>query len=58
MTNQKLYSVRFALEDDQKNKLFAHYDTFWIDDELHKYTLHIDGYKGTAGKKKPVQCNF
>lgn len=57
MTNQRLYSVYFALEDKLQNKAFAHYDNFWIDDEFNKYTLHISGYRGTAGKS-PMRFFF
>ncbi|GBN92218.1 Techylectin-like protein [Araneus ventricosus] len=28
---------------------YALYDSFWIDDENHKYTLHIQDYSGDAG---------
>ncbi|GIX68242.1 hypothetical protein CEXT_170511 [Caerostris extrusa] len=30
-------------------KRYALYETFWIDDESHKYTLHIQEYSGDAG---------
>lgn len=49
LTNQKLYSVRFDLEDDEETKKYALYDNFWIDDESKKYTLHIAHYSGNAG---------
>lgn len=35
--------------DFNKNKSFAHYNKFWIDDESNKYTLHIAIYSGNAG---------
>ncbi|GBM79564.1 Techylectin-5A [Araneus ventricosus] len=49
LSNQRLYSVRFDLKDVEGEKRYALYDTFWIDDEDHKYTLHIGGYSGDAG---------
>ncbi|GIY30269.1 techylectin-5A [Caerostris darwini] len=49
LSNQQLYSLRIDLKDVEGNKRYAVYDTFWIDDEDHKYTLHIKGYSGDAG---------
>ncbi|PRD27603.1 UNVERIFIED_CONTAM: Techylectin-5A [Trichonephila clavipes] len=49
LTNQRLYSIRFDLKAMDGEKRFALYDTFWIDDENHKYTLHIQDYSGDAG---------
>ncbi|GFU39182.1 techylectin-5A [Nephila pilipes] len=49
LTNQRLYSVRFDLWSVDGRKVHALYDTFWIDDEIHKYALHINGYSGDAG---------
>ncbi|GFT67125.1 techylectin-5A [Nephila pilipes] len=49
LTNQRLYSVRFDLWSVDGRKVHALYDTFWIDDEDHKYALHINGYSGDAG---------
>ncbi|XP_055949926.1 techylectin-5A-like isoform X2 [Argiope bruennichi] len=50
LTNQRLYSIRFDLVDMRDEKRYAFYDTFWIDDENNKYTLHIQGYSGNAGE--------
>ncbi|KAF8774496.1 Techylectin-5A like protein [Argiope bruennichi] len=49
LSNQRLTSIRFDLKDVEGQKRYALYDTFWIDDEDHKYTLHIGGYSGDAG---------
>ena len=49
LTNQKVYSARFDLKDVEQNKRYALYDTFWIDDEIHKYTLHLSDFSGDAG---------
>ncbi|PRD30838.1 UNVERIFIED_CONTAM: Techylectin-5A [Trichonephila clavipes] len=49
LTNQRLYSIRFDLKAMDGEKRYALYDTFWIDDENHKYTLHIQDYRGDAG---------
>uniref|UniRef100_A0A4Q8K9D6 U25-Nephitoxin-Nsp1a_1 n=1 Tax=Nephila sp. SGP-2016 TaxID=1905176 RepID=A0A4Q8K9D6_9ARAC len=58
LTNQKLYSIRFDLKDVEGNKRYAQYDTFWIDDEEHKYTSHIKGYIGDAGIVMLMKANF
>ncbi|KFM63833.1 Techylectin-5A, partial [Stegodyphus mimosarum] len=57
LTNQRLYSVRFDLKDVEGSKRYALYDTFWIDDEDHKYTLHIADYSGDAGDSMIAQHN-
>ncbi|KAG8181080.1 hypothetical protein JTE90_016593, partial [Oedothorax gibbosus] len=49
ITNQRLYSLRIDLKDVEGNKTYASYDSFWIDYENHKYTLHVTGYSGDAG---------
>ena len=55
ITNQKLYSARFDLKDDEQEKKYAVYEEFWIDDENHKYTLHVSSYTGDAGIVKNMQ---
>ncbi|XP_042906796.1 techylectin-like protein [Parasteatoda tepidariorum] len=49
LTNQNLYSVRFELKSVDGESRYALYDKFWIDDEINKYTLHIEDYSGNAG---------
>ncbi|GIY50030.1 techylectin-5A [Caerostris extrusa] len=49
LSNQQLYSLRVDLQDVEGNKRYAMYDTFWIEDENRKYTLHVIGYSGNAG---------
>lgn len=49
LTNQRAYQINFYLADWENNATYAIYDEFWIDDELHNYTLHVKGYRGTAG---------
>ncbi|XP_015929414.2 techylectin-5A-like isoform X3 [Parasteatoda tepidariorum] len=48
LTSQKKYTVRFDLGAHNETA-YAVYDNFWIDDEHYNYTLHINGYSGTAG---------
>ncbi|GFV68641.1 techylectin-5A [Trichonephila clavipes] len=50
LTSQRLYSIRFYLKAMDGERRYAFYDTFWIDDENHKYTLHISDYSGNAGE--------
>ncbi|GIX88378.1 techylectin-5A, partial [Caerostris extrusa] len=49
LSNQRLYSIRFDLKAMDGEKRYAFYATFWIDDESHNYTLHIQDYHGDAG---------
>ncbi|GBN98728.1 Techylectin-5A [Araneus ventricosus] len=49
LSNQRLCSIRFDLKAVDGEERYALYDTFWIDDELNNYTLHIKDYSGTAG---------
>ncbi|GBN16460.1 Techylectin-5A [Araneus ventricosus] len=51
LTNQRLYSIRFDMKAVDGEKRHALYDTFWIDDENNKYTLHIKDYSGDAEKQ-------
>ncbi|XP_071043067.1 techylectin-5A, partial [Parasteatoda tepidariorum] len=48
LTNQRKYAVRFDLGTDRETA-YAHYNSFWIDNEEYKYKLHISGFSGTAG---------
>ncbi|GFS60071.1 techylectin-5A [Trichonephila inaurata madagascariensis] len=57
LTNQRLYSVRFDMKAVDEEKRYAFYDTFWIDDENHKYTLHIQDYSGDAGDSMSERHN-
>ncbi|GBN98240.1 Techylectin-5A [Araneus ventricosus] len=51
LTSQRLHSIRFDLKAVDGEERYALYDTFWIDDEDHMYTLHIKDYTGNAGSK-------
>ncbi|GIX98493.1 techylectin-5A [Caerostris extrusa] len=57
LSNQRLYSIRFDLKAVDGEKRYAFYDTFWIDDENNKYTLHIQDYSGDAGDSMIAQHN-
>ncbi|KAF8773165.1 Techylectin-5A like protein [Argiope bruennichi] len=57
LTNQRLYSIRFDLKAVDGEKRYALYDSFWIDDETHKYTLHIKDYSGDSGDSMTASHN-
>ncbi|GBN03008.1 Techylectin-5A [Araneus ventricosus] len=57
LTNQRAYSARFDLESIKGEKRYALYDSFWIEDEYRKYTLHIQDYSGDAGDSMSEQHN-
>ncbi|KFM82805.1 Techylectin-5A, partial [Stegodyphus mimosarum] len=57
LSNQKIYSLQIDLMDVEGNKRYALYDEFWIDDEDHNYTLHVNGYSGDAGDSLQVAHN-
>jgi len=49
LSNQKLSTIRFDLQDKNLDRGYAKYSVFWIDDELQKYKLHISNYSGNVG---------
>ncbi|GIY71509.1 techylectin-5A [Caerostris darwini] len=57
LSNQRLHSIRFDLKAMDGEKRYAFYDTFWIDDESHNYTLHIQDYHGDAGDSMTERHN-
>ncbi|XP_055950612.1 techylectin-like protein [Argiope bruennichi] len=57
LSNQRPYSIRFDLKAVDGEKRYALYDSFWIDDEEHKYILHITDYSGDAGDSMNTHNN-
>nr|KAG5688079.1 hypothetical protein BaRGS_007124 [Batillaria attramentaria] len=49
LTSSDNYSLRVDLTDWDNTTAYALYDTFYIDGPDQNYTLHVDGYSGTAG---------
>nr|XP_002733735.2 PREDICTED: polycystic kidney disease protein 1-like 2-like [Saccoglossus kowalevskii] len=49
LTSQASYKMRIDLEKFDGDTAFAEYDSFWIEDEVHNYVLHLGSYSGTAG---------
>ncbi|GBN90641.1 Techylectin-5A, partial [Araneus ventricosus] len=48
LTNLRNYTVRFDMENVDKEYRFATYSPFWIESEEAGYKLHFDKYFGTA----------
>lgn len=52
VTNQRSNIAKITLSDWEGNSTYATFDEFWIEDESRLYTMHVSGYRGTAGKLK------
>ncbi|XP_058474469.1 angiopoietin-2b [Solea solea] len=50
LTSSQEYSLHVQLKDREGNEAFSHYDRFHIDGEDHNYSLHAEGFSGTAGR--------
>ncbi|XP_056154566.1 angiopoietin-2b isoform X2 [Lampris incognitus] len=50
LTSSKDYSLHVQLKDREGNDAFSHYDHFHIDGEERSYSLHAEGFSGTAGR--------
>ncbi|XP_007559875.1 angiopoietin-2b isoform X2 [Poecilia latipinna] len=50
LTSSQEYSLHIQLRDREGNEAYSHYDRFHIDKEVNNYSLHADGFSGTAGK--------
>lgn len=49
IAKQKVYQVRFVIQDSADNLSFADYNLFSVEDEEHGYRLRLGSYNGTAG---------
>uniref|UniRef100_A0A674GDT4 Fibrinogen C-terminal domain-containing protein n=1 Tax=Taeniopygia guttata TaxID=59729 RepID=A0A674GDT4_TAEGU len=49
IAKQKVYQVRFVIQDSADNLSFADYNLFSVEDESHGYRLRLGSYNGTAG---------
>ncbi|XP_057262467.1 fibrinogen-like protein 1-like protein [Pezoporus wallicus] len=49
IAKQKVYQVRFVIQDSSDNIHFADYNLFSVEDESHGYRLRLGSYAGTAG---------
>ncbi|RMC10869.1 hypothetical protein DUI87_12581 [Hirundo rustica rustica] len=49
IAKQKVYQVRFVIQDSADNFNFADYNLFSVEDESHGYRLRLGSYNGTAG---------
>lgn len=49
IAKQKVYRVRFVIQDASNNIRFAEYNLFSVDNESQGYRLRLGSYSGTAG---------
>ncbi|XP_031447206.1 fibrinogen-like protein 1-like protein, partial [Phasianus colchicus] len=49
IAKQKVYQVRFVIQDASNNIKFAEYNLFSVEDESQGYRLRLGSYTGTAG---------
>ncbi|XP_024921168.1 angiopoietin-2b [Cynoglossus semilaevis] len=50
LTSSQDYSLHVQLKDRDGNEAFSHYERFYIDGEDRNYSLHAEGFSGTAGR--------
>ncbi|KAJ3609614.1 hypothetical protein NHX12_024134 [Muraenolepis orangiensis] len=50
LTSSQDYSLQVQLRDREGNEVHSHYDHFHVDAEDANYSLHADGFSGTAGR--------
>ncbi|XP_056276668.1 angiopoietin-2b isoform X3 [Pseudoliparis swirei] len=50
LTSSQEYSLHVQLKDREGNEAFSLYDHFYIDGEDNNYSLHAEGFSGTAGR--------
>ncbi|XP_074701367.1 fibrinogen-like protein 1-like protein [Strix aluco] len=49
ISQQKVYQVRFVIQDSTGKINFSDYNLFSVEDESHGYRLRLGAYSGTAG---------
>uniref|UniRef100_A0A8C8BL99 Fibrinogen C-terminal domain-containing protein n=1 Tax=Otus sunia TaxID=257818 RepID=A0A8C8BL99_9STRI len=49
ISKQKVYQVRFVIQDSTGKINFSDYNLFSVEDESHGYRLRLGAYSGTAG---------
>ncbi|KAF4073877.1 hypothetical protein AMELA_G00248350 [Ameiurus melas] len=50
LTMSRDYTLQVQLKDIEGNQAFSQYDHFYIDGEEKKYSIHAEGFGGTAGR--------
>ena len=50
LTGLRQYELRVDLTDYLGKQYYAKYDSFVVDNEENKYTLHVGEYEGNAGE--------
>ncbi|KAM9383900.1 angiopoietin-2b [Pholidichthys leucotaenia] len=57
LTSSQEYSLHIQLKDREGNEAFSHYNRFSIASEDSNYSLHAEGFSGTAGRKSSLSHN-
>ncbi|KAI7798655.1 angiopoietin-2b isoform X1 [Triplophysa rosa] len=50
LTTSKDYSLQVHLKDAEGHQAYSNYGHFYIDGEEKKYSIHVSGFSGTAGR--------
>ncbi|XP_065148510.1 angiopoietin-2b [Paramisgurnus dabryanus] len=50
LTTSKVYTLQVHLKDAEGHQAYSQYDHFHIDGEEKKYSIHVMGFSGTAGR--------
>ncbi|KAK3511985.1 hypothetical protein QTP70_027652, partial [Hemibagrus guttatus] len=50
LTISRDYTLQVQLKDVDGNQAYSQYDHFYIDGEENKYSIHAEGFSGTAGR--------
>ncbi|KAM4630520.1 angiopoietin-2b [Polymixia lowei] len=50
LTSSQEYSLHVHVKDREGNEAYSQYDHFYIDGEDKNYSLHAEGFSGTAGR--------
>ncbi|TSK31429.1 Angiopoietin-2 [Bagarius yarrelli] len=50
LTKSRDYTLQVQLEDGDGSQAYSQYDNFYIDGEEKKYSVHAEGFSGTAGR--------
>lgn len=58
LTSHKKYELRVVLEDFERKSVFAHYDSFAVDNESSGYQLSVGKFTdGGAGQGGTSECS-
>ncbi|XP_077363168.1 angiopoietin-2b [Festucalex cinctus] len=57
LTTSGEYSLHVQLMDRDGNEAYSQYKHFYIEEEAHNYSLHVEGFSGTAGRTNSMAHN-